>query len=203
MEVKRDNTEEKIIDAATDVFVQKGMDGARMQEIADRAGINKALLHYYFRSKEKLFDAIFTKLVGISFPQIGQILQSDLPVLEKIEMVIDTYVDLLLKYPFLPAFIIKEMNRDATPFFKFIEKRGFAIAPIFNMLQKAMDDGVIVKTRPEHLVVNVIGLCVFPFAARPMINHVAFHGDDKALKQFLSERKVEVKKFVLKAIQPE
>ena len=52
MEIKKDNTEEKIIDAATDVFVQKGMDGARMQEIADLAGINKALLHYYFRSKE-------------------------------------------------------------------------------------------------------------------------------------------------------
>ncbi len=203
MEIKKDNTEEKIIDAATDVFVQKGMDGARMQEIADLAGINKALLHYYFRSKEKLFDAIFSKLVGIAFPRIGQILQSDLPILEKVETVIDTYIDLLLKYPFLPAFIIKEMNRNATPFFSFIEKKEFSIQPILKILQEAMDQDLIRKMRPEHLVVNVIGLCVFPFAARPMISHVAFPGDDKALSQFLAERKQEVKSFVLKGIQPE
>lgn len=203
MEIKKDNTEEKIIDAATDVFVQKGMDGARMQEIADRAGINKALLHYYFRSKEKLFDAIFTKLVGIAFPKIGQILQSELPITEKIETAIDTYIELLLKFPFLPAFIIKEMNRDATPFFKFIEKKGFSINPVLKMLEEAMNQGMIRKMKPEHLVVNVIGLCVFPFAARPMISHVAFHEDEKALKQFLKERKEEVKSFVIKAIQPE
>lgn len=203
MEIKKDNTEDKIIDAATDVFVQKGMDGARMQEIADRAGINKALLHYYFRSKEKLFDAIFTKLVGIAFPRIGQILFSDLPLSEKIEQVIDTYLDLLIKYPFLPAFIIKEMNRDATPFFCFIERSGFSAEPIIRMLYEAMERGEIRKMKPEHLMVNIIALCVFPFAARPMIRHVAFRGSDAELKKFLEERKTEVKQFVLKAIQPE
>jgi len=203
MEIKKDNTEDKIVDAATEVFVQKGMDGARMQEIADRAGINKALLHYYFRSKEKLFDAIFTKLVGIAFPRIGQILLSDLPMTEKIEAVIETYIELLLKYPFLPAFIIKEMNRDATPFFRFIEKNGFSVQPILKMLTDAMDRGEIRKMKPEHLIVNVIGLCVFPFAARPMVRHVAFGGDDAMLKNFLKERKDEVREFVRKAIQPE
>ncbi len=203
MNSQKDNTEEKIIDAATDVFVQKGMDGARMQEIANRAGINKALLHYYFRSKEKLFDAIFNKLVGIAFPRIGQILQSELPITEKIEQVIDTYIDLLLKHPFLPAFIIKEMNRDASLFFNFIERKGFSPEPIFNMLREAMDKGLIRKMKPEHLIVNVIGLCVFPFAARPMVRHVAFRGDDEAMKQFLEERKHEVKQFVLRAIAPE
>jgi AcrR family transcriptional regulator len=100
MEVKKDNTEEKIIDAATYVFVKKGMDGARMQEIADRAGINKALLHYYFRSKEKLFDAVFTRIISIAFPRIGQILTSDLPILEKVEKVIDIYLELLMRYHF-------------------------------------------------------------------------------------------------------
>lgn len=203
MEIKKDNTEDKIIDAATDVFIQKGMDGARMQEIADRAGINKALLHYYFRSKEKLFDAIFTKLLGIAFPRIGQILFSDLPLTEKVEQAIDTYLDLLIKYPFLPAFIIKEMNRDATPFFGFIERSGFSAEPIVRMMQNAMERGEVRKMKPEHLVVNIIALCVFPFAAHPMIRHVAFRGSDAELKKFLDERKTEVKQFVLKAIQPE
>lgn len=203
MEIKKDNTEDKIIDAATDVFIQKGMDGARMQEIADRAGINKALLHYYFRSKEKLFDAIFAKLIGIAFPRIGQILVSDLTFAEKAELAIDTYIDLLLKYPFLPAFILKEMNRDATPFFGFIERSGFSAEPIKRMLEEAMEQGEIRKIKPEHLMVNIIALCVFPFAARPMVQHVAFHGNDAEMKQFLEDRKTEVKQFVLKAIQPE
>ncbi|RKD91064.1 TetR/AcrR family transcriptional regulator [Mangrovibacterium diazotrophicum] len=203
METKKDNTEDKIIDAATDVFVQKGMDGARMQEIADRAGINKALLHYYFRSKEKLFDAIFAKLIGIAFPRIGQILFSELPFAVKVEQAIDTYLDLLVRYPFLPAFIIKEMNRDATPFFGFVERSGFTIAPIIKMFQDAMDRGEIRRMKPEHLLVNIIALCVFPFAARPMIRYVAFHGDEQGLKNFLEERKAEAKEFVLKAIQPE
>ena len=57
-------TEEKIFDAATDVFVEKGMDGARMQDIANHAGINKALLHYYFRTKDQLFNAVFEMIAG-------------------------------------------------------------------------------------------------------------------------------------------
>ncbi len=202
MDSKKENTEEKIIEAATDVFIRKGMDGARMQEIADEAGINKALLHYYFRSKDKLFDAIITKLIGVAFPRIGQILFSEIPLPSKMELVIDTYIDLLMKYPFLPAFIIKEMNRDVKPFFRFVERSGFSFDPLLNMLREAMDRGEIRRMKPEHLVVNVIGLCVFPFATRPMIRQVAFNGDDAALKGFLSDRKSEVKQFVLSAIAP-
>ncbi|MFV0376584.1 MAG: TetR/AcrR family transcriptional regulator [Mangrovibacterium sp.] len=203
MEIKKDNTEDKIIESATSVFIQKGMDGARMQEIADQAGINKALLHYYFRSKEKLFDAIFTRIIGIAFPRIGQILFSDMPILKKMELAVDTYIDLLLKYPFLPAFILKEINRDATPFFGIVERSGFSAEPIKRMLTEAMERGEIRKMKPEHLMVNIIALCVFPFAARPLVRHIAFHGSETELKAFLAERRTEVKQFVLKAIQPE
>ena len=202
MDTKKDNTEEKILDAATTVFVRKGMDGARMQEIADEAGINKALLHYYFRSKDKLFDAIFTRLVGIAFPRIGRTLMSEIPLASKIEQVIDAYLNLLIKYPFLPVFIIKEMNRDATLFFKFIDRSDFSVRPIIKMLNEAMDRGEIIRIKPEHLVVNVISLCVFPFAVRPMIGFVAFQEDKKLMQAFLEERKQEVKQFVLRAIEP-
>ena len=77
MEIKKDSTEDKILEAAKNVFVTKGMEGARMQEIADEAGINKALLHYYFRSKERLFEAIFSEVIQMAFPQLTQILKSD------------------------------------------------------------------------------------------------------------------------------
>lgn len=202
MSARKDNTEEKILDAATSVFVRKGMDGARMQEIADEAGINKALLHYYFRSKDKLFDAIFSKIIGFAFPKIGQILQSDMDFKSKVEQAIDTYIDLLLKYPYLPGFILKEINRDPSVFFKLVMKHGFNIKPIIQVISDAMDRGEIVCMKPEHLMVNVIGLCVFPFAARPVISFLAFNEDKAATQAFLEERKQEVKQFVLRAIEP-
>ena len=199
---KKDNTEEKILDAATEVFLEKGMDGSRMQEIANNAGINKALLHYYFRSKEKLFDAILSKIMNIAFPQIGKVLFSDLPFIQKVEGVIDIYIQLLLKHPQLPSFLIKEMNRDGSLLFQFIEKQSFTINPIINTIQEAMDRGEIVQMAPKHLVVNILGLCVFPFATRPMIKNVAFGGEDDLLRDFLEERKREVKEFVIRAIRP-
>ena len=202
MNIQKDNTEEKILDAATNVFIKKGMDGARMQEIADEAGINKALLHYYFRSKDKLFDAIFSKIVGIAFPQIGQIIQSDVAFKIKLEKVVDTYLDLLLKHPFLPGFILKEINRDPSVFFKLILKHGFSTEPIFKAINVAMDRGEIIRMKPEHLVVNVVGLCVFPFAAKPVISFVAFDEDKAATQAFFEERKEEIKQFVFRAIQP-
>ena len=200
MNAKKDNTEEKILDAAKAVFVKKGMDGARMQEIADEAGINKALLHYYFRSKEKLFDAIFTKIVGFAFPEIGQILQSDIDFKYKVEQVVDIYLDLLLKHPYLPGFILKEINRDPSVFFKLVLKHGFTPKPIFKVISESMDRGEIIRMKPEHLAVNVISMCVFPFAAKPVISFVAFDEDKKATQAFFEERKQEVKQFVLRAI---
>ena len=83
-EIKKDNTEEKILNAAQTVFIQKGMDGARMQEIADEAGINKALLHYYFRTKQKLFEAIFKKVFSQIFPNLMDMVHSELPIEEKL-----------------------------------------------------------------------------------------------------------------------
>ncbi|MGE4586371.1 MAG: TetR/AcrR family transcriptional regulator [Mangrovibacterium sp.] len=202
MDRLKENTEEKIVEAAKKVFVRKGMDGARMQEIADEAGINKALLHYYFRSKEKLFDAIFERIIRLAFPKIGRILYSDLHFKLKLEQIIDTYLDLLIKHPYLPAFIIKELNRDASLFFRLIQKFGFDVQPVFQVVNDAMDRGELVRMKPEHLVVNIVSLSVFPFAVRPLISYIAFGEDEKAVKTFFEERKQVVKTFVLGAVTP-
>lgn len=202
MKTKKDTTEEKILEAAKTVFIKKGMEGARMQEIADEAGINKALLHYYFRSKEKLFDAIFEQIFRNAFPKIWKVVHSDLDFKSKVEQAVDSYLDLLLKHPYLPGFILKEVNRDPTMFFDLVKKHHFSPKPIFKIISEAMDRGEIIRMKPEHLVVNVISMCVFPFAAKPIISFVAFDNDKKAVHAFLEERKEEVKKFVLRAIEP-
>ena len=200
METKKDNTEEKILAAATHVFVTKGMDGARMQEIADQAGINKALLHYYFRSKERLFEAIFAEIIKFAFPKLTQILMSDIPMISKIEQVIDAYMDLLIKHPFIPGFLIKEMNRDPSGLFKMVVKFGLNPQRIADKIQESMDRGEIIKMDPRHLAVNVVSMCVFPFAARPVLSFVIFRDDTNALETFYKERAEVIKKFVINAI---
>lgn len=201
METKKDTTEEKILEAAKNVFLAKGMDGARMQEIADEAGINKALLHYYFRSKERLFEAIFSEIVKFAFPEISRIIASDEPVINKIEKVVDAYLNLLLKHPFIPGFIMKELNRDPSTLFKMIGRFGFRPQSVVDALLGAMDRGEIVKMDPRHLAVNIVSMCVFPFAARPIITYFIFNEDKQALEKFYSERAEVVKQFVINAIK--
>lgn len=200
MDIKKDSTEDKILEAATNVFVSKGMEGARMQEIADEAGINKALLHYYFRSKERLFEAIFAEIIKFAFPKITRIVQSEEPIVTKIEQVIDAYIDLLIKHPFIPGFVIKELNRDPSGLFKMVMKFGLNPQVVFDQIQLAMDRGEIIKMQPRHLAANIISMCIFPFAARPIISFVLFKDDQKALDAFYAERAEVIKQFVINAI---
>jgi TetR/AcrR family transcriptional regulator len=200
MEAKKDNTEEKILEAAKTVFVSKGMDGARMQEIADEAGINKALLHYYFRSKERLFEAIFSEIIKFAFPKITRIVQSEEPIVTKIEQVIDAYIDLLIKHPFIPGFVMKELNRDPSGLFKMVVKFGINPQFVFDQIQLAMDRDEIIQMPPRHLAANIVSMCIFPFAARPIISFVLFKDDPKALEEFYAERAGVIKKFVIDAV---
>lgn len=200
METKKDSTEDKILEAAKNVFVAKGMEGARMQEIADEAGINKALLHYYFRSKEKLFEAIFSKIIQFAFPEITRIAQSNEPFISKIEQVVDAYIDLLIKHPFIPGFIMKELNRDPSGLFKLVVKFGLNPQVIFDQIQLAMDRDEIIQMQPRHLAANIISMCIFPFAARPLVSFVLFKDDQVALDAFYAERAEVIKKFVIAAI---
>jgi AcrR family transcriptional regulator len=117
--LKQDGTtEEKILIGARKVFIAKGMAGARMQDIADEAGINKALLHYYFRSKEKLFEQIFKELSFQFLPRVNAIFESDRPLFEKIEMFCGEYISKMIENPFIPLFIVNEMNKQPDVFLK-------------------------------------------------------------------------------------
>ncbi|VAW22804.1 Transcriptional regulator, AcrR family [hydrothermal vent metagenome] len=198
--IKKDNTEQKIMDAAHAVFLEKGMDGARMQEIANEAGINKALLHYYFRTKQKLFEAIFKRVIKHSFPIVSKTLLSDIPIREKMDLFIDSYLNLLSKNPFLPAFLLKEIHRDPEFLANVIKGSGINPDKILTMLGKEMDKGNIRRMNPRDLITNIIALSVFPFAAKPLLSIMLFNGDQKAYKIFLQERRETVKEFIFNAI---
>jgi TetR/AcrR family transcriptional regulator len=199
-EIKKDNTEEKILNAAQNVFIKKGMDGARMQEIADEAGINKALLHYYFRTKQKLFEAIFSELFKQIFPNLEMLIKSDKPIELKLSDFIERYIEVLLRNPFLPAFILKEINRDPDFFASIFKEKGIDPSKILEMFEKEMEAGNIVKMNPKDLIINMLSLSLFPFAAKPLMQLMLFENNTKAYNQFLKERKTTVKDFVLNSI---
>ena len=199
-EIKKDNTEEKILNAAQTVFIKKGMDGSRMQEIADEAGINKSLLHYYFRTKQKLFEAIFKRVFKRTFPNIGEFMLSDLPIEEKLATFIEKYISLLMKNPFFPSFIIKEISRDPEFLATVIRSQGVNPNKLFEMFENEMEAGKIRRMDPRDLMINILALSIFPFVAKPLINIMFFESDKKAYNAFLKKRKESVKEFILNSI---
>jgi TetR/AcrR family transcriptional regulator len=198
--IKKDSTEQKILDAAHEVFIHKGMDGSRMQEIATQAGINKALLHYYFRTKQKLFEAIFKQVFKQVFPGIKELLYADVPIEKKIGAFIEKYMDLLLKNPYLPMFILKEINRDPEFLASVIKSQGIHPEEVFTIFEKEMDKGTIRRMNPKDLLINMLALSIFPIAGRPLMTEMFFDGDAEAYKNFLAERKNTVKEFILNSI---
>jgi AcrR family transcriptional regulator len=200
-ETKMHSTEKDILEAAKRVFQIKGMYGARMQEIADEAGINKAMLHYYFRSKDKLFDAVFQVAAKNFFSKIRELINVDKPLLEKIEYFVENYVELLLQNSFIPAFIITEVHQNPDRIKNVFLESGVNTEMIFiNDIKSAISLGIIHPVDPKQLIINIIGLCVFPVAAKPIIKTMLNFNDEEYL-QFLEIRKKEVSKFIINAIK--
>ena len=108
--MQNSSTEQNILDAAISVFQKKGMAGARMQEIADEANINKAMLHYYFRNKQQLFEAVFMQAFQKFAPQMNGIFNSEDSVFEKINGFAESYISFVIENPYLPTFLVQEIN---------------------------------------------------------------------------------------------
>lgn len=196
-------TENKILAAARAVFLRKGLDGARMQEIADEAGINKALLHYYFRNKEKLFRAILKMTFSRAFPDVMEIMKSGMPIHDKIAAFIDRYTDILREEPFLPGFMLREIQRDPSGVRQILKDSGMNPSLITGQFRKEMEAGNIRSMNPDELMINIISLTVFPFAMAPLAGEMFFQGDTEKYAAFLDHRKKSIAEFVTLAITPE
>ena len=194
-------TEEKIYDAARRIFILKGREGARMQEIADEAGMNKALLHYYFRSKENLFKAVFKDIFSKFFSKVKGTLFSEITAKEKLVVFIDNYIDLIAANPYVPQFIINEINRDPKVLKSLMFESGIEPQKILDMFLLEVAANNVSNIDPRHIVVSLLGMLIFPFAGRPLLQMIYFNDDTEAYNQFLSERKEIVKNMILKFIE--
>jgi AcrR family transcriptional regulator len=204
------DTEQRILDAAHAVFVRRGTAGARTQEIAKEAGVNSALLHYYFRSKERLADAVFQRAAGELLPTVIRILGSEAELETKVEQVVDVELRQLLKTPYLPGYILSELTHHPERVRQlFSTVTGMTPSEIGARVFKVLGAQINARVRagrmhpiaPEQLAVNLLALCVFPFAARPMV--MALLGLDQAgFNQFIERRRKELAPFFLRALRP-
>ncbi|WP_243345468.1 TetR/AcrR family transcriptional regulator [Parabacteroides sp. FAFU027] len=194
------STEEKILEAARQVFYRKGMDGARMQEIADEAGINKALLHYYFRSKEKLFEAVFQEVIKGFFRSIEKTLYAELPLTEKAEFIVERYITMIESNPFVPQFIISEINRNPQMLRNVMMSEKLNPQTLVNVFGKPNDENQQSKYDPRQMVISLLGMVIFPYAARNLLQMIYFDGDEAEYSKFLTDRKEFVKTMILKML---
>lgn len=187
--VLQTDTEQKIITSAEKLFYQKGKAGTSMQDIADDAGINRTLLNYYFRSKDQLFEAVFRKAMGRFVPNLAAMLNSDISFEEYIPALVETVIDTMIENPQIPIFVLQELssNRERMP--QIMKEMG--IDPAFAL--KKMEEERVIKVTggmdPRQVILNLISLCIFPFAAKPVVLDILYNGDNEAYIVAMKERK--------------
>jgi AcrR family transcriptional regulator len=195
-------TEERIFEAATDVFVDKGMDGARMQDIASHAGINKALLHYYYRTKDQLFNAVFEMIAAKVLKKFAPVFDEKLTLEEKIMFFFKEHIAFLQENPKLPAFVLNEINRNPARIKKLLKNVHFESLwqKLYEQHKSELEKYNITEDKLPQLMVSIAALSVFPFAARGIIegilDKVGVEFDD-----FIEQRKEFAAEFVIKAIK--
>jgi AcrR family transcriptional regulator len=205
-----ERTEARILEAAHAVFVRRGTAGARMQEIAHEAGVNQALLHYYFRGKERLAEAVFRRAAGELLPRVIDVLGSDATLEEKVSRVVELELDHLLRAPFLPGYLISELHHHPERVPQLIpamtglwpgDISSKVLVKLKAQITARVDAGTMDAITPDQFVVNLLALCVFPFAARPML--MALLGlDRQGFDRFIGRRRTELTPFFLKALRP-
>ncbi|MBA4321209.1 MAG: TetR/AcrR family transcriptional regulator [Odoribacter sp.] len=201
MTIQDKQTEEKIFEAATDVFEEKGLAGARMQDISDRAGINKALLHYYFRTKEKLFNAVFEMVAKKMLSRFAPVFEEDMSLEDKIRFFFREHIAFLQKNPKLPAFIINEINQNPERIKKLLENIDFR-GILEKMLEKHKHEihkyNIDEKTIPQ-IMTSIVAISVFPFAAKGLLETI-LNSAGYDFDKYIEERKEFAAEFVIKAI---
>lgn len=199
---KNKNTERKIFDAATELFLEKGVDRTSVREIAAKANINLALMNYYFRSKENLFEAVFSVLIKKNTANLVKILNSDLPIFDKIQQYVSAYIDIMAANPLLVSFVMSIIHRnpDTIMHVKNISNL-YSTDNFIKQLKTEASMGNIRNIEPSHFFVDMISLILFPFAIKSLIiDKNRFNATDYS--NFISSRKEWVADTLIRALRP-
>jgi AcrR family transcriptional regulator len=203
MRAEEIHTENLIKQKAKILFFQKGFLNATTQEIADEAGVNRALIHYYFRSREQLLDLLLQETLKEKKEKIRKVLSSEVPFREKIANYIDTIVDYGLAYPYLDNFIISETARSPEKVEVFCAMDRVKSSDLIRVgLELEINNGKIAPISAEHFMINLSALCNYPLLAKAVLQTI--HGmTDAAYRKFLLDRKQIIYRTIFGEEMPE
>jgi AcrR family transcriptional regulator len=196
---ENNDMESRIIEAAKVVFVRKGYEATKMGDIAAETGISRTSLHYYFRTKELLFEAIFGQLISTILPNVEIIMNEDSCILEKLPLIIDEYLAAIRQNPLFPIFVINEMNRDPEHLFHAVMIHSKRIVPLLRLQEQMiveMEKGLIRKRPLIDIASTLISLAVFPHLVRQAFTMVFLDGNREAFEAFLDQRSELIKEIM-------
>ena len=206
MDVKPGNKEQIILEVAEKHFIEKGLTGTRTTEIASEAGVNHALLHYYFRTKENLFEKIFEQKVGQLLGSFSFALDDDTPFFDKLKNAIESHFEILRQTPKMPLFIIREivLDKDRKDF---ILKNMFPVGKelyhkLNVVIRNEIRKGVIRPVKTFDLVLNIVSLNVFAFIAAQIFFDMDAEKEKETLRAFLDERKKNNVELIINSLKP-
>jgi TetR/AcrR family transcriptional regulator len=203
------DTEARILEAARVVFTRAGTAGARMQDIAQEAGVNQALLHYYFRTKEALAMRVLRDAASKILVALPRAIRPDAPLEEVVRTFVGTYIDTMRQTPFLPPYLAAEAHHNPERVLSIMSSiwgggEDRSAPPVLAIAQQLIDArvaaGEMRPIRAEQFVINVMALLAFPFVARSILGGV-LSMDPAAFDRFLDERREDLPRFILNAVR--
>ncbi len=188
--MEEETTEQLIKKTAKNIFFTKGHINAKMHEIASQAEINRALLHYYFRSRENLFEVVLKEAMEESFIRMFRILSEDLPFEKKIEKAVHHIVDILSEYPYIESFIISEINKnpEAANSISVVKDGKDFLRSFLKEIDQYLKRNKITAIKAEQFMVNMMSLCAYPSSTKIIIQQV-LSLDEAQYKKFIAARK--------------
>ncbi len=197
-------TRERILDAAHTVFLRKGTASSRTQEIAAQAGVNKALVHYYFGTKAALADAIFQRALGTLMPRIfGILADPNRSIEQKVPAIVREQIDFHSARPYLAGYLVSELHAQPERVSRLMTRQGGRVPldVIRKQLREGAKAGKIRQISAEQFVVNLMGLLIFPFAIRPALGEL-LSLDATRWRAFIDERRRLVPDFFMAGLRP-
>ena len=195
------DVETRILEAATSVFVRKGLAGASMQDIADEACISRTSLHYYYRSKDKLFDTVFERVVGTLLSQQRHIINSDMTLSEKLKLFVDGYLDFMLDNPGCVSFIVHELNTTPERMIHLILSLNIDIEKLKSQIVAEMKSNRQNEFDVAQFWASLIGMCIMPFVFKPMLTKFFLNESEDHFREFINGRKQHIFDFLMKCIK--
>ena len=195
------DVESRILEAATTVFIQKGLSGASMQDIANEAGISRTSLHYYYRSKDKLFEKVFEHVVGALISQQRYVINADMPLVEKMNLFVDHTLNFLLDNPGSVSFLVHELNATPERMIELIISRNLDIEKLKIQIAAEIKNNRRSEFDAAQFWASLIGMCIMPFVAKPMIVRFFLDESEEQFREFINNRKQHILDFLMKYIK--